>query len=84
MEGSLNAADAEALADGIDDTKVNTCNKMKKYSHLYSGPRYHCGCPIRTLPPEIPDVLPFDPIEENIGKMEEWIFSRYLSSSFNV
>ena len=65
---------------------IETCEKMRKYctKYKYEGPRYHCGCPVRQLPPEVPSSLPFEPTEENIVKMEEWIFKQYLSSSFNV
>merc|ERR1712130_867733 len=46
--------------------------------------RGECGCPIRELPPEVPDVIHFDPVVENIPKLKDWILERYKSSSFNV
>merc|ERR1712130_736069 len=46
--------------------------------------RGECGCPIRELPPEVPDAIPFPPVIENVSKLKEWILERYKSSSFNV
>ena len=46
--------------------------------------RGECGCPIRELPPEVPDAIPFAPVIENVPKLKEWILERYKSSSFNV
>ena len=42
-----------------------------------------CGCPIRRLPPGLPEKLPFQPCPENIGRMEEWILDRYKDSTLN-
>ena len=42
-----------------------------------------CGCPLRTLPPERPETLPFACRPENNAKMKEWLSVRYASSTFN-
>ena len=39
---------------------------------------------MRELPPPVPSSLPYEPKEENLAKLEDWIFARYLSSSFNI
>ena len=41
------------------------------------------GCPVRGPPPPLPDRLPFEPREENIGVMRDWVLDRYRSSTFN-
>ena len=41
------------------------------------------GCPVRGPPPPLPDRLPFEPREKNIGMMRDWILDRYRSSTFN-
>ena len=43
-----------------------------------------CSCPDRELPPEPPTELPVEPREENIGRLKEWIVSRYRASAFNT
>ena len=42
-----------------------------------------CKCPERAPPPEPSDSLPFDPVPENIPKLEQWIRDRYAASAFN-
>ena len=42
-----------------------------------------CGCKVREKPPKRPDKLPFDPKEENVPKMREWLLRRFESSTFN-
>ena len=42
-----------------------------------------CGCPRRSPPPSLPETLPFEPKEENVGKMKAWILQQYASSAFN-
>ena len=46
------------------------CSKMKYISKDYEGPVNTCGCPIRDLPPPMPDKLPFEPKDENVKLME--------------
>ena len=43
-----------------------------------------CGCPQRTVVPERPASLPFEPIPENNLKMKQWLLDRYASSTFNT
>ena len=43
-----------------------------------------CGCPTRELPPKAPTECPFNPVEENIPALKEWILEHYKSSAFNV
>ena len=43
-----------------------------------------CGCLKRTLPPPVPNNLPFEGTEENIDKLQKWILDTYKSSAFNV
>ncbi len=42
-----------------------------------------CGCPLRQLPPGRPNRLPFEPIPDNIPRMQEWILEYYKGSTFN-
>ena len=42
-----------------------------------------CSCPVRTLPPTQPPVLPFPATKANIPNLKDWIFERYKSSAFN-
>ena len=42
-----------------------------------------CGCPIRKLPPGLPDTLPFQPRPENIERMKAWLLHRYRYSTLN-
>jgi hypothetical protein len=50
----------------------------------YKEPKYDdCGCLRRTPPPALPNVIPFEPIEGNIGKLKDWIVEHFASSSFN-
>ena len=43
-----------------------------------------CGCPRHSLPPKRPDFLPFNPSEENVGKMKAWLLDYFASSTFNT
>ena len=43
-----------------------------------------CDCPARQKPPLKPTSLPFPPIEENRGKLEQWLLEYYQSSTFNT
>ena len=43
-----------------------------------------CDCPLRSLPPDPPDEMPYEPKVENVKKLEAWILERYKSSAFNV
>ena len=43
-----------------------------------------CNCPQRTVVPDKPKSLPFDPIPENNAKMKQWLLDRYASSTFNT
>ena len=43
-----------------------------------------CGCLQRTVVPERPASLPFEPIPENNLKMKQWLLDRYASSNFNT
>ena len=43
-----------------------------------------CGCPLRTMPPGMPDKLPFACDPNNIEKMKQWLLQRYSSSTFNT
>ena len=43
-----------------------------------------CNCPPRTVVPDKPKSLPFDPIPENNAKMKQWLLHRYASSTFNT
>ena len=43
-----------------------------------------CNCPRRTMPPPLPTSVPLPPIDNNRGKLEEWIRDYYKGSTFNV
>ena len=45
--------------------------------------RIACECPRRCLPPDPPTTIPYEPIEENVPKLKEWILDYYKGSSFN-
>ena len=42
-----------------------------------------CGCPVRKLPPGMPDKLLFEPCPENIEPMKAWLLDRYKDSTLN-
>ena len=46
----------------------------------YNAP---CGCPIRLLPPERPERLPFTASPENVEKMKAWLGDYYKASTWN-
>ena len=43
-----------------------------------------CGCPKRESPPEKPNSLPYEPVKENVEKLEEWLRREFAASAFNV
>ena len=43
-----------------------------------------CKCPKREPVPDRPKKLPFAPIEENNGKMREWLLDKFKSSTLNT
>ena len=48
-----------------------------------SSGKASCGCPERSPAPPLPEKLPFEPTEENVGRMKAWILERYAASAFN-
>ena len=44
----------------------------------------YCDCPQRSVVPDRPTELPFEPLPENIELMRTWLLNRYASSTFNV
>ena len=42
-----------------------------------------CGHFTRSLPPSRPENLPFEPTDENVPQMKEWLLRRYAASVFN-
>ena len=46
--------------------------------------RIACDCPKRDLSPPVPKTCPYDPVEENIPHLKQWILEYYKSSAFNV
>ena len=46
--------------------------------------RAKCGCPLRTMPPEMPEQLPFTCCPENNAKMKQFLGEYYASSTFNT
>jgi hypothetical protein len=48
------------------------------------GDERPCKCPVRTAPPDVPTVCPFEPVPENIEKLKDWIGKRYAGSAFNA
>ena len=42
-----------------------------------------CEHPLRTALPPRPERIPFEPIEENRDKIQNWFLTRYKSSAFN-
>ena len=62
----------EAL--GTQDTSTSPVSSMFK----------ECQCPPREQPPPPPTSLPFQPTEENIDKLQNWLLNHYKSSTFNT
>ena len=42
-----------------------------------------CKCPDRADAPDVPAKLPFNPVPENVKKLEAWIMEYYAASAFN-
>ena len=64
---------------------VNSDNDVAASS--YTRPpsiRDTCNCPRRTMPPPLPTPVPLPPIDNNRGKLEEWIRDYYKGRTFNV
>ena len=47
------------------------------------NPECDCKCPERERAPDVPAEIPFDPIPENVPKLEQWIRDYYAASAFN-
>ena len=47
-------------------------------------PECDCSCPVRAEAPDVPTELPYEPTEDNIDKLEQWIRDRYAASAFNM
>ena len=43
-----------------------------------------CDCPTRKLPPQRPTQLPFQPTEENVPKLKQFLLDYYKTSTFNT
>ena len=44
-----------------------------------------CGPPlVRATPPEKPGKIPFEPVEENVPKLKQFLLKKFASSAFNV
>jgi hypothetical protein len=43
-----------------------------------------CTCPPHSLPPPMPENLPFPATEENVGRLKQWLLDYYAASTFNV
>ena len=46
-------------------------------------PLAECGCLLRTEPPPVPDHPPFELLESNVKRVEEWFLEHYAASAFN-
>ena len=57
---------------GIESDKVIPCEKMA-YLKDYVGPKAPCCCPVRTLPPAMPECLLFKLKTENQDQIQEWL-----------
>ena len=40
-----------------------------------------CTCPNRADPPEVPNEIPFAPVEQNVPALEQWLRDYYASSA---
>ena len=47
------------------------------------SPPNKCYCPKRTPPPNRPKDIPFEPTQENVPKLKEWILDTFGSSALN-
>ena len=43
-----------------------------------------CKCPQRSVTPAKPEVIPFEPVEANIPKLEQYLLDTFESSAFNT
>ena len=59
----------------------------KSFSNSISAstgsPPDECHCPRRTPPPNRPNDISFEPTQENVPKLKEWILDTFGSSAFN-
>jgi hypothetical protein len=44
----------------------------------------NCTCPPHSLPPPVPEKLPFPTNEKNVGQLKQWILDYYAASTFNT
>ena len=42
-----------------------------------------CECVLRSKAPDMPDEIPYEPSEENIPKLKEWLINAFSASAFN-
>ena len=75
-----NSTKVEPLGNNQD---ITVRSLTSGYSHPHED-LVRCGCPQRTVVPDKPKTLPFDPIPENNEKMKNWLLERYASSTFNT
>ena len=43
-----------------------------------------CDCPARAAVPDLPSDIPFDPVDENVSRLEDWMKEFWASSAFNT
>ena len=84
VSGALLSLEACIDLGVVSESFPNAANTNNCFS-AHIGKKYGCDCtcPIRSIAPDVPNEIPFEPIEENVSKFEAWIKDYYSSSAFN-
>ena len=73
--------DRGSVANVTDNVVVNSQFLRVVNAGCTSGT---CDCPKRSVVPDRPQSLPFEPEPENIPKMKDWLLKHFESSTFNT
>ena len=68
---------------GFNSGEVSGVTNQKTSIYAETEVERSCKCSKRQLPPQPPTSCPYDFIDENIDKIQDWIIDYYSSSTFN-
>ena len=67
--------DKNLMIASLDNSTTSQCNVRQEVG---------CDCLPRTATPGMPTELPFEPVEENVPRLEQWIKDYWAGSAFNT